>query len=92
VALEIAMATIRYSKTYIKVERAHAGDVHDAPIRTHKTVMQAVESRLAYIHRFKGKHALTEEERVAERLVYSKRPTEAPTASTKEDKRREASP
>jgi hypothetical protein len=34
-------------------------------------VTQAVESRLTYIRRFKGKKALTGGEQVAERLVYS---------------------
>jgi hypothetical protein len=38
---------------------------------THKVVTQAVESRLSYIRRFKGKTALTGEKRVDERLVYS---------------------
>jgi hypothetical protein len=35
-------------------------------------VTQAVESRLTYVRRFKGKKALIGEERVAERLVYSR--------------------
>jgi hypothetical protein len=47
-------------------------DIHDAAVRTHKPVTQAVESRLTYIRRFKGKKALTGEERVAEHLVYSR--------------------
>jgi hypothetical protein len=63
-ALEIAMATIR-STTATAVERAHAWDVHDAAVRTHKAITQVVESRLSYIRRFKGKKALTGEERVA---------------------------
>jgi hypothetical protein len=44
-----------------------------AAVRTHKAVTQAVDSRLTtYIGRFKGKKALAGEERVAERLVYSR--------------------
>jgi hypothetical protein len=45
--------------------------VHDVTVRTHKTVRHAVEARLTYVRRFKGAKALTGEERVAERLVYS---------------------
>ena len=70
-ALETALATIR-STTATEAERAHAWDITDAAVRTHKTVTQAVESRLTYVRRFKGKKALTGEERVAERLVYSR--------------------
>jgi hypothetical protein len=65
------MATIR-STTTTATERAHAGDINDAAVRTHKVVTQAVESRLTYIRRLKGKKALTGEERVAEHLVYSR--------------------
>jgi hypothetical protein len=46
--------------------------VHNAAVWTHKAVTQAVESRLSYARRFKGKKTLTSEERVAERLVYSR--------------------
>jgi hypothetical protein len=46
--------------------------VHDAAVRTHKAVTQAVEVRLIYCCRFKGRKALTVEERVGERLVYSR--------------------
>jgi hypothetical protein len=46
--------------------------VHDAAVRTHKAVIHAVEARLTYVRRFKGKKALTREERVAEHLVYSR--------------------
>jgi hypothetical protein len=70
-ALEIALATVR-STTATATERAHAWDIIDAAVRTHKAVTQAVESRLTYVRRFKGKKALTGEERVAERLVYSR--------------------
>jgi hypothetical protein len=45
--------------------------VHDAAVRTHKAVTLAVESRLTYVRRFKGKKALTRQWRVTERLVYS---------------------
>jgi hypothetical protein len=52
-------------------ERAHAWDLHDAAIRTHKAVTHAVESRLTYVRRLKGKKALIGEERVAKHFVYS---------------------
>jgi hypothetical protein len=65
------MATVR-STTATEAERAHAWDIRDAAVRTHKAVTQAVESRLTFARRFKGKKALTGEERVAERLVYSR--------------------
>jgi hypothetical protein len=70
-ALEPALATIR-STTGTATEKAHACDIHGAAVRTHKAITQAVDSRLSYIRRFKGKKALTGEERVAERLVYSR--------------------
>jgi hypothetical protein len=70
-ALETCLATIR-STTPTAAERAHARDINDAAVRTHKAVTQAVESRLTYIRRFKGKKALAGEERVAKRLVYSR--------------------
>jgi hypothetical protein len=69
--LETTLATIR-STTTSAAERAHAWDIHDAVIRTHTAVTQAVESGLTYIRRFKGKKALTGEDRVASRLVYSR--------------------
>jgi hypothetical protein len=50
----------------------HAWDIHDVVVRTHKAVTHAVEVRLTYIRRFKGKKALTGEEQVAEYLVYSR--------------------
>jgi hypothetical protein len=46
--------------------------VHDAVIWTHKVVTYAVESRLTYIRRFKGEKARIGEERVAQRMVYSR--------------------
>jgi hypothetical protein len=70
-ALETVMATVR-STTATETERAHAWDITDAAVRTHKAVTQAVESRPTYVQRFKGKKALTGEERVAELLVYSR--------------------
>jgi hypothetical protein len=70
-ALEGAMAKI-CSTTATATERVDAWDVHGAAARTHKAVTQAVESRLSYARRFKGKKGLTREERVAERLVYSR--------------------
>jgi hypothetical protein len=51
------MAIIR-STTATAAEKAHAWDVHDAAVRTHKVVTHAIESRLTYIRRFKGKKAL----------------------------------
>jgi hypothetical protein len=59
-ALETFVATIR-ATTATATERTHARDINDAAVRTHKVVTQAVESRLAYICRFKGKTALTGE-------------------------------
>jgi hypothetical protein len=70
-ALETAMATVR-STTATETERTHAVDITYAAVRTHKAVTQAVESRLTYVRRFKCKKALTGEERVADRLVYSR--------------------
>jgi hypothetical protein len=46
--------------------------VHDPAVRTHKAITQAIESRLSYVRRFKGKNTLIREERVAERFVYSR--------------------
>jgi hypothetical protein len=63
-SLETAMATIR-STNATAAEISHAWDVHDAAVRTHKAVTQALESRLTYIRGCKGKKTLTGEERVA---------------------------
>jgi hypothetical protein len=63
------MTTIR-STTTTAAERAHALDVLDVAVRTHKVVTHAVESRLTYVRRFKGKRALIGEERPVEGLVY----------------------
>jgi hypothetical protein len=69
--LETSLATNR-STSATAAKRAHAWDINDAAVRTHKAVTQAVESRHTYIRRFKGKKALTGEERVAKRLVHSR--------------------
>jgi hypothetical protein len=96
-ALETALATVR-STTATETERAHAWDITYAAVRTHKAVTQAVESRLTCARRFKGKKALTGEERVAE--PYSRFFVHAADRSTNgvdgllaalEDKRIEAS-
>jgi hypothetical protein len=101
VALESAMTTIR-STTATAAERAHARDVHDAAVWTHKVARQAVESRHTYVRCFKGNKALAREERVAERLMYSRffdnQAADRSTTSvdglltTLEDKRIEVSP
>jgi hypothetical protein len=65
------MATIRSTKA-TAAKRAYAWDVDDAAVRATKVVTHVVESRITYIRRFKGKKALTGEERVAERLVCSR--------------------
>jgi hypothetical protein len=72
-ALETSLATI-LSTTDTETERAHAWNIHDAAIRSHKAVTMAVESRHTYIRRYNGKKALIGEDRwrVAERLVYSR--------------------
>eukprot|EP00873_Tetraselmis_striata_P033009 jgi/Tetstr1/453273/TSEL_003955.t1 len=53
-------------------DTADANDLLDSAIRTIATCGQGAEDRLAYLRRFKCKKALTGEERVAERLVYSR--------------------
>eukprot|EP00873_Tetraselmis_striata_P025467 jgi/Tetstr1/445731/TSEL_033379.t1 len=53
-------------------DTAGANDLLDSTIRTIATCGQAAEDRLTYLRRFKCKKALTGEERVAERLVYSR--------------------
>jgi hypothetical protein len=70
-ALETTMATV-HSTIATASERAHAWDVHDAVVQTHKAVTHAVESRLTYVRRFKGKKTLTGQERVAKRLTNSR--------------------
>jgi uncharacterized membrane protein len=46
--------------------------VRHAAVRAPKAVTWTVESRLTYVQRFKDKKTLTREERVAERLTYSR--------------------
>eukprot|EP00873_Tetraselmis_striata_P038086 jgi/Tetstr1/458350/TSEL_044789.t1 len=70
-ALTDAVATLR-AKNAIARDTADANDLLDSAIRTIATCGQAVEDRLTYLRRFKCKKALTGEERVAERLVYSR--------------------
>ena len=70
-ALETAMATLHGGN-------ASAADTEDAwgllasATRTLKAIQGASEDRLTYLRRFKCKKALTGDERVAERLVYSR--------------------
>jgi hypothetical protein len=65
------METIR-SVTSTPDETAYAYSLVDAALRTHQAVASAGEARLTYIRRFKAKKILTGEERVAERLVYTR--------------------
>eukprot|EP00873_Tetraselmis_striata_P038120 jgi/Tetstr1/458384/TSEL_044822.t1 len=53
-------------------DRVDALDLLDAAHRTLKAVGDADEARLTYLRRFKAKKALTPEEQVAERLIYSR--------------------
>eukprot|EP00873_Tetraselmis_striata_P023803 jgi/Tetstr1/444067/TSEL_003307.t1 len=69
-ALTDAVATLR-AKNATARDTADANDLLDTAIRTIATCGQAAEDRLTYLRRFKCKKALTGEERVAERLVYS---------------------
>eukprot|EP00873_Tetraselmis_striata_P042120 jgi/Tetstr1/462384/TSEL_007390.t1 len=70
-ALTDAVATLR-AKNATARDTADANDLLDSAIRTIATCGQAAEDRLTYLRRFKCKKALTGEERVAERLVYSR--------------------
>jgi hypothetical protein len=70
-ALETAMETLR-SVTSTPDETTYAYSLVDAALRTNQAVASAGEARLTYIRRFKAKKILTGEERVAERLVYSR--------------------
>jgi hypothetical protein len=65
------METVR-AVTSTPDERAYAYSLVDAALRTHQAVASAGEARLTYIRRFKAKKILTGEERVAERLVYTR--------------------
>jgi hypothetical protein len=71
-ALEIAMETIRADSS-TPDEIAYAYSLVDAALRTHQALASAGEARLTYMMRFKAKKILTGEERVAERLVYTRR-------------------
>eukprot|EP00873_Tetraselmis_striata_P035475 jgi/Tetstr1/455739/TSEL_042538.t1 len=53
-------------------DRVDALDLLDAAHRTLEAVGDADEARLTYLRRFKAKKALTPEEQVAERLIYSR--------------------
>eukprot|EP00873_Tetraselmis_striata_P013986 jgi/Tetstr1/434250/TSEL_023357.t1 len=53
-------------------DRVDALDLLDAAHRTLEAVGDADEARLTYLRRFKAKKALTPEEEVAERLIYSR--------------------
>eukprot|EP00873_Tetraselmis_striata_P002462 jgi/Tetstr1/422726/TSEL_013523.t1 len=71
-ALTDVVATLR-AKNATARDTADANDLLDSAIRTIATCGQAAEDRLTYLRRFKCKKALTTgEERVAERLVYSR--------------------
>jgi hypothetical protein len=70
-ALETAMDSI-CAVTYTPDQKAHAYSLIDAALRTHQAVASAGEARLTYIMRFKVKKILNGEERVAERLVYTR--------------------
>jgi hypothetical protein len=53
-------------------EKAYADSLIDAALRTHQAMISTGEARLTYIKRFKGKKILSGEERVPERLVYTR--------------------
>jgi hypothetical protein len=53
-------------------EAAYAYSLVDAALRTHQAMASAGEARLTYTRRFKAKKILGGEERVAERLVYTR--------------------
>eukprot|EP00873_Tetraselmis_striata_P044600 jgi/Tetstr1/464864/TSEL_009602.t1 len=65
------MATLRAPDTPTQ-DRANALDLLDAAHRTLEAVEDADEARLTYLRRFKAKKALTPEEQVAKRLIYSR--------------------
>jgi hypothetical protein len=65
------METVR-SDTSTPDETAYAYSLVDAALRTHQAVASTGEARLTYTRRFKAKKILTGEERVAERLVYTR--------------------
>jgi hypothetical protein len=53
-------------------ETAYAYSLVDVALRTHQAVASAGEAQLTSLRRFKAKKILTGEERVAERLVYTR--------------------
>jgi ribosomal protein S7 len=71
VALESAMERLR-AVTSTPDEKACAYSLIDEALCTHQAVASAGKARLAYIRRFKAKKMFTGEERVAERLVYTR--------------------
>eukprot|EP00873_Tetraselmis_striata_P034898 jgi/Tetstr1/455162/TSEL_042012.t1 len=70
-AAKTALATLRAPDTPTQ-DRVDALDLLDATHRTLEAVGDADGARLTYIRRFKAKKALTSEEQVAERLIYSR--------------------
>eukprot|EP00873_Tetraselmis_striata_P043227 jgi/Tetstr1/463491/TSEL_008382.t1 len=69
-AAKTALATLR--APIPTQDRVDALDLLDAAHRTLEAVGDADEARLTYLRRFKAKKALTPEEQVAERLIYSR--------------------
>jgi hypothetical protein len=65
------METIR-AVTSTPDEKAYAYSLIDATLRTNQAMASAGEARLTFISRFKAKKILSDEERVAERLVYTR--------------------
>jgi hypothetical protein len=65
------METIR-AVTSTPDEKAYAYSLIDTALRAHQAMASAGEARLTYIGRFKAKKNLTGEERLAERLVYTR--------------------
>jgi hypothetical protein len=70
-ALETAMETL-CSVTSTPKEKAYAYALIDVAMRTHQAVASAGEARLTYMRRFHAKKISNGEERVAERLLYSR--------------------
>eukprot|EP00873_Tetraselmis_striata_P027946 jgi/Tetstr1/448210/TSEL_035498.t1 len=66
-----ALATLRAPDTPTR-DRVDALDLLDAAHRKLEAVGDADEARLTYLRRFKAKKALTPEEQVAGRLIYSR--------------------
>eukprot|EP00873_Tetraselmis_striata_P038227 jgi/Tetstr1/458491/TSEL_044897.t1 len=66
-----ALVTLRAPDTPTQ-DRVDALDLLDAAHRTLEAVGDADEARLTYLRRFKAKKALTPEEQVAKRLIYSR--------------------